>query len=54
MKFTPEDISYLFKKALPEKNHLLVNGYANAWYIEPKEIGSPNFTITLYFGGNHP
>ena len=48
-KFTPQDIKYLFKKPLPEKNHFLVNGYANAWYIDPKEIGSSNFIITLYF-----
>lgn len=27
----------------------MVNGYANAWYIDPKEIGKENFTITLYF-----
>ncbi|MCL5985060.1 MAG: hypothetical protein M1371_00670 [Actinobacteria bacterium] len=27
----------------------VVNGYANAWYIDPKEIGKENFTITLYF-----
>jgi len=49
MKFTPKDISYLFKKPLSEKNHLFVNGYANAWYIDPKEIGTQNFSITLYF-----
>jgi len=49
MKFTPRDISYLFKKPLPEKYHLLVNGYANAWYIDPQKIGKQNFTITLYF-----
>ena len=49
MRFTPKDIAYLFKKPLPEKNHSLVNGYANAWYIDPKEIGKQNFNITLYF-----
>ena len=48
-EFTPQDIKYLFKKPLSEKYHLLVNGYANAWYIDPKKIGSSNFTITLYF-----
>jgi len=48
-KFTPQDIKYLFKKPLPEKYHLLVNGYANAWFIDPNEIGKQNFTITLYF-----
>jgi len=49
MTFTPEDVVYLFKKPLPEKYHLLVNGYANAWFIDPNEIGKQNFTITLYF-----
>jgi hypothetical protein len=49
MKLTPKDIFYLFKKPLSEKNHFLVNGYANAWYIDPKKISKQNFTITLYF-----
>ena len=49
MRFTPKDVAYLFKKPLPEKYHLLVNGYANAWFIDPNEIGKQNFTITLYF-----
>ena len=49
MRFTPKDVAYLFKKPLPERYHLLVNGYANAWFIDPNEIGKQNFTITLYF-----
>ncbi|GFP28364.1 hypothetical protein HKBW3S33_01779, partial [Candidatus Hakubella thermalkaliphila] len=49
MRFTPGDISYLFKKPISEDRHFLVNGYANAWYIDPKEIGKENFTVTLYF-----
>jgi hypothetical protein len=51
LSFTPRDISYLFKKPLSDDNHLLVNGYANAWYIDPKVIdkdGDGNFTVTLY------
>jgi len=27
-----------FKKPLDEKNHLVVNGYANSWIIDPNEI----------------
>jgi hypothetical protein len=27
----------------------LVNGYANAWHINPKEIRKEDFTVTLYF-----
>jgi hypothetical protein len=52
MIFTPEDIFYLFAKSLPDNVHFITNGYANAWYIDPKEIdkdGDGNFTITLYF-----
>lgn len=52
MKFTPGDISYLFAKPLPDDNHFLVSGYANAWYIDPKEIdkdGDGSFVVTLYF-----
>jgi hypothetical protein len=47
--FTPLDISYLFTKPLSEDNHFTANGYANAWYIDPKVIGKENFNITLYF-----
>jgi hypothetical protein len=43
--FTPEDISYLSTKSLEENYHFIVNGYANAWYIN--ETGT--FTITLEF-----
>ncbi len=49
VKLTLKDISYLSKKSLPEKYHLLVNGYANAWYIDPNKLDKQNFTITLYF-----
>jgi hypothetical protein len=49
MLFTPTDILYLFEKPIDNEWHFLVNGYANAWYIDPKEIGKENFTITLYF-----
>ncbi|MGE4358068.1 MAG: hypothetical protein AB7E08_05930 [Candidatus Omnitrophota bacterium] len=49
MKFTPEDIRYLFKKPL-EAEHLLVNGYANGWYIEPQKLGlGKNFILVIYF-----
>jgi hypothetical protein len=48
-RFTPFDISYLLTKPLSEDNHLLANGYANSWYINPKNFGSENFTITLYY-----
>jgi hypothetical protein len=52
-KFTPQDIAYLFKKtAVNETYHFMANGYANAWYIDPKEIdkdGDGCFTITLYY-----
>ncbi len=52
-KFTPEDIIFLFKKpAVNETYHFKANGYANAWYIDPKEFdkdGDGKFTMTIYF-----
>lgn len=49
MSFTPNDVFYVFKKPINEDLHFIVNGYANAWYIDPKDVGKDNFTITLYF-----
>ncbi|MDP2943872.1 MAG: hypothetical protein Q8N49_01155 [Candidatus Omnitrophota bacterium] len=49
VKFTFSDIKYLFRKSITD-NHYLVNGYANGWYIEPKELGlDKDFTLVLYF-----
>ncbi len=31
-----------FKKPLPEEDHIMVNGYANSWLIEPDQICAPN------------
>lgn len=52
MQFTPGDISYLLEKPLPEEDHFLVNGFANAWYIDPSQLpkdADGNIDITLYF-----
>lgn len=51
-KFTPDDIPYMFAKYISDDSHFLANGYANAWYIHPKEVDKNNdgeFTITLFF-----
>lgn len=49
MQFTLKDIRYLFKKPL-DISHQLVNGYANGWYIDPKELGAgDSFTLVIYF-----
>lgn len=52
-KFTPADIVYLFRKpSLNETYHFKANGYANTWYIDPKEFdrnGDGRFTIVIYF-----
>ena len=51
-KFSLRDISYLFAKPLKENNHFIANGYANAWYIDPKGVdaaGDGKFIVTLYF-----
>lgn len=51
--FTIWDVNYLFRKPiLDETYHFIANGYANAWYIDPKKIdkdGDGKFTITIYF-----
>ena len=41
----------LFREPLSDKNHLIANGDANAWFIEPTELGTNKqvFTITLYY-----
>lgn len=50
MRFSPKDIFYPFAKPVLNENHFLVNGYANAWYIDTKQLGKgENFTVTLYF-----
>ncbi len=52
MTFSPKDVFYLLETPMDEKNHFTANGYANSWYIDPKEIdkdGDGNFTVTLYF-----
>jgi hypothetical protein len=40
-----------FQKSIPDDEHFPVNGYANAWYIDPTEqgTGKQEFGITLYF-----
>jgi len=51
-RFYPLDISYLLAKPLPEADHFIANGYANAWYIDPRKIdkdGDGRFAITLNF-----
>lgn len=51
-QFTPCDIFYLFSQSLPDNDHFLVNGYANAWYINPTQLpkdSGGNINITLYF-----
>jgi len=48
--FELRDLTLISSKPIPEKYHVLVNGYANAWYIDPNELDTgKNFVITLYF-----
>ena len=44
--FHPEWRAYLDKDQIPDDKHFLVNGYANAWYIDK----SGDYEITLEFG----
>ena len=44
------DLLKLFLNPLPSRSHFNVNGYANAWYIDPKELSLKNsLSLTLYF-----
>jgi hypothetical protein len=48
--FEVADLTRLFSKPISEEKHFLVNGYANAWYIDTQKLGTgENFTVTLYF-----
>ena len=49
--FTPSDISYLNRVSIGEQNHFMVNGFANAWYINPQQInnGTGSFSVTIYY-----
>lgn len=38
----------LLEESIPEKNHFIANGYANAWYIDSPS-NDQNFTVTLYY-----
>lgn len=45
-RFTPDWKVYIDgKNEIPEKNHILSNGYANTWYIDK----TGNFTLTLEY-----
>jgi hypothetical protein len=48
--FEIKDLNRIFDESIPEEKHFVVNGYANAWYIDPQTLGTgENFTITIYF-----
>jgi len=39
-----------FRGAISSGEHFTVNGYANAWYIDPGKLGTgAEFSVTLYF-----
>ena len=43
-------LNTLFSKALPEEAHLNVNGYANAWLIDPSKYGrQQKFTAVIEY-----
>ena len=47
--FTPADVKYLARDSLAEDRHMVANGYANVWYIDPGAAGGSEFEITLFF-----
>ncbi|MCW4025760.1 MAG: hypothetical protein NWF01_12140 [Candidatus Bathyarchaeota archaeon] len=47
-----DNMNYLLGEPLPENTHYMVNGYANAWFIDPETIpknADGSFEITLYY-----
>lgn len=41
-------------KSLSDKNHYEANGYANAWYIDPKEVGgATTYDVTIEMTAQH-
>ncbi len=47
--FTPQDLGLLFQRPIGAP-HRLVNGYANGWYIDPKDVNlGEDFALVLYF-----
>jgi hypothetical protein len=49
LRVLPGDIKFIFKTPL-KVPHRLANGYANGWYIEPKDLGlGKNFILEIYF-----
>lgn len=47
--FDPGWKAYILNKQVDDRNHISAKGFANAWYIEPKNIGKKSFNVTLYF-----
>ena len=49
-KFSLSDILFIFQEPIiEEKYHFIANGYANAWYIDPRILGSTDFTLIIYY-----
>ncbi len=47
VEFDLSDAAYIFQNQIKAR-HFLVNGFANGWYIDPKETGS-NFDLVIFF-----
>jgi len=48
--FEIEDLIRIFDKSFPEEKHFIVNGYANAWYIDPQNLDmNKDITVTIYY-----
>lgn len=37
------------EKPIPQSDHLIANGFANSWLIDPKVVGGNNFTLVIEF-----
>lgn len=49
LRFIPNDVVYRFSSPLNVR-HLTVNGFANGWYLDPKQLGlGTDFDLVLFF-----
>lgn len=48
-RFISDDIIYRFLSPLPAR-HMMVNGFANGWYLDPQKLGlAADFDLVLFF-----
>jgi hypothetical protein len=48
-RFMRWDLQSVFRAAVDEGRHFCVNGFANAWLLDPEEIDSESVLVVLYY-----